>query len=197
MKVYPEIVSLSNEDVASYPYNSFNGQITVVSNQRAVDEAVAYLSQCSVIGFDTETRPTFTKNHKNTVALLQLSDEKRAFLFRLKLIGLPTSLVQILTNESIRKVGVAVHDDIKALQEIKRFTPKNFIDLQTIAKQLHIEAMGLRTLTPLVLGFKISKRQQLSNWENIFLSRAQRQYAATDAWVSLQIFLKLQPYTTI
>lgn len=197
MKVYPEIVSLENEELTNYPTQSFNGQITVISDLKKVDEAVAYLSKCSVIGFDTETRPTFTKNHKNTVALLQLSDEKRAFLFRLKLIGLPTSLVQILTNEAICKVGVAVHDDIKALQEIRVFTPKNFIDLQAIAKSLHIEAMGLRKLTPIALGFKISKRQQLSNWENIFLSKAQRLYAATDAWVSLRIYQELQPYTTL
>lgn len=197
MKVYPDIVSLENEELANYPTQSFNGQITVISDLKKVDEAVAYLSKCSVIGFDTETRPTFTKNHKNTVALLQLSDEKRAFLFRIKLIGLPTSLVQILTNETICKVGVAVHDDIKALQEIRAFTPKNFIDLQTIAKSLHIEAMGLRKLTPIALGFKISKRQQLSNWENIFLSKAQRLYAATDAWVSLRIYQELQPYTTL
>lgn len=197
MKVYPDIASLENEELANYPTQSFNGQITVISDLKKVDEAVAYLSKCSVIGFDTETRPTFTKNQKNTVALLQLSDEKRAFLFRLKLIGLPTSLVQILTNEAICKVGVAVHDDIKALQEIRRFTPKNFIDLQTIAKSLHIEAMGLRKLTPIALGFKISKRQQLSNWENIFLSKAQRLYAATDAWVSLRIYQELQPYTTL
>ena len=197
MKIYPEIVSLENEELAKYPTRSFNGQITVISDIKKVDKAVAYLSKCSVIGFDTETRPTFTKNQKNTVALLQLSDEKRAFLFRLKHIGLPTSLVQILTNEAIGKVGVAVHDDIKALQEIRRFTPKNFIDLQTIAKSLRIEAMGLRKLTPIALGFKISKRQQLSNWENIFLSKAQRLYAATDAGVSLRIYQELQPYTTL
>jgi len=197
MKVYPEIVSLENEELANYPTRSFNGQITVISDIKKVDEAVAYLSKCSVIGFDTETRPTFTKNHTNSVALMQLSDEKQAFLFRINLIGLPPSLTKLLADESIIKVGVAVHDDIKGLQKLSPFNPKNFIDLQTIARQLHIEAMGLRKLTPIALGFKISKRQQLSNWENVFLSRAQRQYAATDAWISLRIYQELQPYTTL
>lgn len=195
MKVFPEINSLSNDDLATYPYNSFTGKITVISDVRKVDDAVAYLSKCSVLGFDTETRPTFTKNHTNSVALLQLSDENQAFLFRLNMIGLPPSLTNLLAYESIKKIGVAVHDDIKGLQKLSPFNPKNFIDLQIIAKQLHIEAMGLRKLTPIALGFKISKRQQLSNWENVFLSRAQRQYAATDAWVSLRIYQQLQPFT--
>ncbi len=195
MKVFPEIISVAKDELEKYPIRSFNGNIHVITNLTDVDKAVEYLSKQQIIGFDTETRPSFTKNHSYSVALLQLSTETDAFLFRLNRFGLPISLVNLLSNETVAKVGVAVHDDIKGLQKLRQFTANNFIDLQTIAIQLHIEAMGLRTLTPVALGFKISKRQQLSNWENEYLSNPQKRYAATDAWVSLKIYQQLQPYT--
>lgn len=195
MNTYPDIVAVKKDELQNYPTKAFDGKIIVVSELNKVDAAVQYLSTKKTLGFDTETRPSFTKKHYNSVALLQLSDETNAFLFRLNKIGLPASLAQLLENNSIIKVGVAVHDDIKALQKLTPFNPNKFIDLQDIAKELHIEAMGLRNLTPIALGFRISKRQQLSNWENIYLSKAQRLYAATDAWVSLRIYQQLLPYT--
>lgn len=195
MKVFPDITSVAKEERENYPIRSFNGNIHVIYKPQDVDKAVEYLSSQTIVGFDTETRPSFSKNHTNSVALLQLSTETDAFLFRLNVIGLPVSLANLLANEAVAKVGVAVRDDIKGLQKLRQFTANNFIDLQTIAKQLHIEAMGLRTLTPVALGFKISKRQQLSNWENEYLSNPQKRYAATDAWVSLKIYQQLQPYT--
>ncbi|MCQ2960024.1 MAG: 3'-5' exonuclease domain-containing protein 2 [Bacteroidales bacterium] len=195
MKVFPELISVNKEELVNYPTKAFEGKIHVISKQQDVDSAVEYLSAKKMIGFDTETRPTFSKNHTNTVALLQLSDENEAFLFQLKKIGLPLNLVKLLENTTVAKVGVAVKDDIKGLKKIHNFDEGNFIELQSVAKQLHIEAMGLRTLTPVVLGFKISKRQQLSNWENDTLSGSQKLYAATDAWVSLKIYQQLRPYT--
>ena len=194
MKVFPEINSLENENVDSYPTQAFDGKIRIIYNTFNIEKVAEYLSSKPMLGFDTETRPSFSKNQVNSVALLQLSDENEAFLFRINKIGLPEPIQKILSDKNILKVGVAVHDDLKGLQKIKPFTPENFVDLQTIAKQLQINAMGLRTLTPLVMGFKISKRQQLSNWENRFLSKSQQRYAATDAWVSLKIYQKLLPY---
>lgn len=195
MIVYPNIVSITKDEIEKYPTKAFEGKIHVICNLHDVDQAVEYLSTKKVLGFDTETRPSFTKNHTNSVALLQLSDETDAFLFRLNTMGLPISVAKLLANENICKVGVAVRDDIKGLQKLRNFPTGNFVDLQSVAKQLHIEAMGLRTLTPIALGFKISKRQQLSNWENEYLNKAQQLYAATDAWVSLKIYQQLQPYT--
>lgn len=195
MKTYPEITTIPPEDYNQYPTKSFEGTIIVVEKLQDVDKAVSFLSTQPILGFDTETRPSFTKNHTNSVALLQLGNEEFTYLFRINKIGLPDALKNILTNEQIIKVGVAVRDDIKGLQKISPFDAKNFIDLQTIAKQLQLDAMGLRRLTPLALGFRISKKMQLSNWENIWLTKAQRQYAATDAWVSLKIYQKLQPFT--
>lgn len=195
MKTYPEITTIPPEDYNQYPTKSFEGTIIVVEKLQDVEKAVKYLSTQTILGFDTETRPSFTKNHTNSVALLQLGNEEITYLFRINKIGIPQPLKEILANEQIIKVGVAVRDDIKGLQKISNFEAKNFIDLQTIAKQLQLDAMGLRRLTPLALGFRISKKMQLSNWENIWLTKAQRQYAATDAWVSLKIYQKLQPFT--
>lgn len=192
---YPEITTIAKEDLEKYPIQSFDGPIYVIDNVKDVEKAVKYLSTKTVLGFDTETKPAFSKNVRNTVALLQLSDENEAFLFQLKKTGIPNCLAELLASKSIAKIGVAVRDDIKALQKLNPFTVGNFIDLQVIAKQLQLTAMGLRTLTPIALGYRISKRQQLSNWENDRLSEAQQRYAATDAWVSLKIYQKLYPYT--
>lgn len=191
---YPQIKEIASEDLEQYPIHSFNGQIHIIDNIRDAHKIAEFLLQQKVLGFDTETRPTFSKNHRNTVSLLQLSTENEAFIFQLKKMGLPEIVANILSSESIIKTGVAVRDDIKALQKLHTFVPKNFAELQTIAKTLQLDAMGLKRLTPLALGFRISKKQQLSNWENECLTEAQKLYAATDAWVSLKIYLKLSPY---
>lgn len=194
LRTYPTITAVSKEELEEYPICSFEGPIHVIDNRKDVEKAARFLSQKTILGFDTETRPSFTKNKTNGVALLQLSDENEAFLFQLKKTGLPDSLAAILSNSNIGKVGVAVRDDIRILQKLNPFQAENFIELQTIAKQLQIDALGLRKLTPIALGFRISKRQQLSNWENPVLTEAQQRYAATDAWVSLKIYQQLHPY---
>lgn len=193
--IYPEITTISKEELANYPVRSFEGTIHVVDDLDKAEKAAEFLSKHNELGFDTETRPSFTKHKTNSVALLQLSTETDAFLFQLRKIGMPLSVVKLLSAENIVKTGVAVHDDVRCLQKLRDFTANNFIDLQTIAKQLNIEAMGLKRLTPIALDFRISKRQQLSNWDNDDLTEAQKLYAATDAWVSLKIYQKLLPYT--
>ena len=111
MKTYPEITSIQTEEYNQYPQKSFEGTIIVVEKQQDVDKAVKFLSTQSILGFDTETRPSFTKNHTNSVALLQLGNEEITYLFRINKIGLPQQLKDILANEQIIKVGVAVRDE--------------------------------------------------------------------------------------
>lgn len=125
------------------------------------------------------------------MALLQLSAGNEAYLFRLNKIKLPDVVKQLLADASITKVGAAIHDDLKALVKLSPFEPAGFIDVQTIAKQLGIENLGLRPLAALLMGIKISKAQQTSNWEIPYLTAAQKLYAATDAWVSLEIYTRL------
>lgn len=183
--------TITKEEIDALPQKSFDGKISIPLTEYEIEEAVDYLRNYSILGFDTETRPNFLKGQRHKVALLQLSTDEHAYLFRINKIGLPKSVISILTDNTILKVGAAIHDDIKALRKINEFTPDGFIDLQTIAHQVGIEHSGLKPLSALLLGFKISKSQQTSNWENIYLSEAQQRYAATDAWVSLEIYKKL------
>ena len=144
-----------------------------------------------LLGCDTETRPNFKKGQRNRVALLQLSDGKQCFLFRLNMIGLPVEVASILQRTDIKKVGAAIRDDITALQKLTPFIPNGFVDIQKMMDAYGIEAKSLKKMSAIVLNFRISKSQQLSNWESPVLTHAQQLYAATDAWVSREIYLKL------
>jgi ribonuclease D len=180
--------SITKEELTDLPLRWFEGEIVVVDSKGKVAEAVEFLSKETVFGFDTETKPSFKKGVMNKVALLQLSVKNKAFLFRINRIGLPEVVCRLLANPEIVKTGVAIHDDIKGLQKWKNFKPAGFIDLQDHAKSLGITDFSLKKLAAITCGFRISKSQQLSNWEADELSEAQQVYAATDAWVSLEIF---------
>lgn len=183
--------SISKEELNELPVQGFNGNIVVVDYERDIHKIIHVLKKQPVLGFDTETRPTFKKGKKNKVALLQLSTPDTAFVFRLNRMGLSDELVQILADNSIQKVGVAIKDDIIGLRELKDFSPAGFVEIQEKVKEFEIENFGLKKLSGLLLGFRISKAQQTSNWEAEKLSEAQIKYAATDAWVSLEIYNRL------
>lgn len=180
--------NITKEELTDLPLRWFEGEIVVVDNFDKLELAVEILSKAKVIGFDTETKPAFKKGVFNKVALLQLSVKNRAFLFRLNKIGLPVEICKILTNPKVIKPGVAINDDIKALNKIKAFIPKGFVELQEHAKSLGITDFSLKKLAAITCGFRISKGQQLSNWEADELTEAQQIYAATDAWAALEIF---------
>ena len=183
---------IPEEQEAAAPVH-FTGKIIVVERLRQIKEAAKYLSAQSVIGFDTETKPTFTAGMRNMhkVALLQLATDECAYLFRLQKIGLPREITALLANKNVVKIGAAILDDIRLLQKLNRFTPNGFVDLQKIITQYGIEDKGVKKMAAKVLGITISKRQQLSNWENAELTDAQMVYAATDAWVCREIYLNL------
>lgn len=184
--IYKE--SITKEELDNLPLENFEGEIIVFNHKKGVKEAVAYLSQFPYLGFDTETRPSFKKGQVNKVALLQLSTRDKAFLFRINRFDLPKSLLQLLANPNIVKAGAAIRDDVKALQLNKGFKPGGFVELQDVAKDLGINNFSLKKLAGIVLNYKISKAQQLSNWEADELSEAQLRYAATDAWISYLIY---------
>jgi ribonuclease D len=183
---------ISREEVALLPRQKFTGEIFYIDSGEALYEFLPELFNAPVLGFDTETKPTFKKGVSNEVSLLQLSTSDKAFLFRLNRIGLPGEIKAILSDNTIIKAGVAIHDDILGLQRISKFKPEGFIDLQDFVKNFGIEDQGLKKLSANVLGFQISKRQQTSNWEQEQLTTAQIEYAATDAWVCHQIYTTLK-----
>lgn len=189
--IYKE--SITPKELENFPVAEFNGEITLVESiDSHYYDAVEYLGNQRIIGFDTETKPCFVANtKKSAVALLQLSGKERAFLFRLHSIGLPPELAKILSSTKIIKVGAAIHDDIKALQHHTKFTPKSFVDLQSIVINWGITEKSVRKLAAIILGVRVSKSQQLSNWESNELSPAQLNYAAVDAWVCQKMYLKL------
>ncbi len=184
--------TIDKDAVNELPLEVFDGPIHLIDSIDKLNTVLPKITELHRLGFDTETRPSFKKGRLNKVSLLQLSSPKEAFLFRLNHIGLPKEIRKILYNPDVIKVGAAIHDDIKSLQKIKPFKQQGFIDLQSIVGDYGIEVLSLKKLSAIVLDFRISKSQQLSNWEADELTEAQQRYAATDAWVSLQIFNKLQ-----
>ncbi len=187
------IESISPEGIEKLEYASFPGKIIVIDSVGAeFNRAIAYLRSQKVIGFDTETRPCFGPNQpRYGVALLQLSGPEKAFLFRVKSMGMHRRLCNLLADKRIVKVGAAIHDDIRGLQKLKEFEPGSFVDLQKIVWEYGIRDKSVKKMTAIILGFRISKTQQLSNWEAGSLSESQCRYAATDAWVCREMYLKL------
>jgi len=183
--------SIDKDELADLPLIQFEGDITLVESKEDYLDSIEYLSQQTLLGFDTETKPAFKKGVVYEVALLQLATVDRAFLFRLNKIGLPNSLKNILENPDIQKIGVAIRDDIKGLQKLNHFKPAGFIELQDHVKDFGIQDFSLKKLSAIVLGYRISKSQRVTNWEAPDLTEAQQIYAATDAWISHRIFESL------
>lgn len=189
--------NIDNDEIVKLPRLSFAGEAFVISTEEELWDKIKLFSTSSILGFDTESKPSFKKGRNNGIALVQLSDEKTALIIRVKEVGLPNELVAILENEKIVKVGAAIRDDLKGLKSIRNFNPKGFVDLQQIAGNYNIEGQSVRMLAAIVLGVRVSKSQQLSNWEAESLSFAQIDYAAIDAWVCREIYLKLNAINPI
>lgn len=187
------IESIKPEQIEKLEYDSFPGKIHVIDSVGAeFNRAIAYLRSQKIIGFDTETRPTFTPNQpRYGVALLQLSGPEKAFLFRINKMGMHRRLCSLLANPKVLKVGAAIHDDIRGLQKHQEFKPASFVDLQKIVCEWGIRDKSVKKMAAIIMGIRISKTQQLSNWEAETLSESQCRYAATDAWVCREMYLRL------
>lgn len=183
---------ISNEEVATLPAIEFRGEIRIVEHERDILTACKFLMQQSVIGFDTETRPSFRPGVTFRVSLLQLSASGVCFLFRLNKIPLDKAILKILESRDILKIGADVAGDLRSLRQIRHFRDGGFIDLQSIASEWGIEEKSLRKLSAIVLGQRVSKAQRLSNWEATTFTDKQKIYAATDAWVCTEIYNRLQ-----
>ena len=185
--------AITPEELEKLPLKAFEGQIVVVDTPGLeFYKATQYLKKQKIIGFDTETRPVFEPHHPHRgVALLQLSGPDKAFLFRVGKMGLRRRLRYILSDPGILKIGAASGDDVRCLQRLAPFEGKGFVDLQKIVWEWGIGDKSVKKMAGHILGIRISKTQQLSNWEADKLSPAQQLYAATDAWVCREMYLKL------
>lgn len=183
--------TISNEQTAALNSAHFDGEIIVVERDEQIQDVCRDLAAQKIIGFDTETRPSFKAGVTNKVALLQLSTHERCYLIRLCRTRLHNSILKILSNPNILKIGADVAGDIRSLHAMRHFNERGFIDLQHIACRWGIEEKSLRKLSAIVLGQRVSKAQRLSNWEAGNLTPQQQMYAATDAWVCISIYEKL------
>lgn len=178
--------------IQTLPLAFFEGEVIVVDKPDMVADAASYLRQHTILGVDTEARPSFKRGVHYPTALVQIATLKRCYLFRLTHVGLPVEIAEIFANPNICKVGLAFKDDITGLRRRREFKPANCIDLQSIVCKYGIMEMGLQKIFAIVFGKKISKAQQLTNWENSHLTAEQARYASTDAWATLSIYLALQ-----
>ena len=174
---------IDKKDIQTLPRVLFEGRIFVLQSESEAQRAVAYLKGFPVLGIDTETRPSFRKGQTNKVALLQISTDDTCFLFRLNRMGLPPAVIQLLEEPSVVKVGLSLHDDIASLRRRGDFEPQAFVELQEAVRSIGIEDKSLQKLYANFFGQKISKGQQLTNWEAD---------ALTDAWACVKIFRELE-----
>lgn len=181
-------LEITKNEINELPIEVFNGEIIVIDDVDDVDDAVEYLKQFKVIGFDTETRPVFRKNVTRKVALMQLATMDKCFLFRLNRIQYPDVLDDIICNDEVMKVGLSLRDDFAALRQRSDCSPLNFVDLQSFVKDYDIKDMSLQKIYAILFNKKIAKNQRLSNWEAKVLKDSQKMYAAIDAWASLRIY---------
>ncbi len=184
--------NISKQTISELPKAFFPGRIFVVQTETEAEKAVEYLSSQKVIGIDSETRPSFTKGQSHKVALLQISSDDICFLFRLNMIGLTPSIIQLLENPHVIKVGLSLKDDFMMLRKRASFKQQACIELQEYVNQFGIRDKSLQKIYGILFDEKISKSQRLSNWEADVLSDAQKLYAATDAWSCLRIYNLLQ-----
>lgn len=174
--------------IAALPVAQFEGRIVVILTPGETEKAVNYLLSQPLLGLDTETRPSFKRGQQHKVALLQVATDDICFLFRLHHTGLTPALVRLLEDTSVKKIGLSWHDDLIMLHKLGAFNTGAFIEIQEQIRQIGITDLSLQKIYANLFGKKISKRQQMSNWEEDILSDKQKLYAATDAWACIQIY---------
>lgn len=183
---------IDKRSISNLPKVLFPGRIVVVTTENDADKAVDFLLAQPILGVDTETRPAFKKGVNHKVALLQVATHDICFLFRLNYTGITASILKLLEDTTVPKIGLSLHDDIMSMHRRADFRPGNFIDLQKHVGEIGIEDLSLQKLYANFFGQKISKAQRLSNWEADILTQQQKNYAATDAWACIMLYEELQ-----
>ena len=187
----PSLPELSKEDINALPIRAYEGEIRLIRDEETLTDALEYLRREKLLGFDTETRPIFTKGKTCPPALLQLAAHDCVYLVQLRHLPFDARLADLLADPGVIKAGVAVRDDMLALERLHPFVPAGAVDLAVLARARGMKAQGLRNLAANLLGFRISKSAQCSNWEKDELSPQQIRYAATDAWVGRELYARL------
>jgi len=183
---------ISKEEVAALELIQFEGPIQVIDSLEAFEKAIREISLEPVLGFDTETRPSFKKGKIYPTSLIQIATLEQAWIIRVGRMGYPAALLELLSDDNPLKIGLGLQDDLRRLRADFQFEPGGFLDLQQYVEAFKIEEKGLKKISGIVLNRRISKSQQVSNWDADLLSEAQLRYAATDAWICLMIYNSLR-----
>ena len=184
--------AISREEMAQLPIRRYEGEVCLVTTARDLERALADIRQESVVGFDTETRPAFTKGESHAPCLVQAATARTVYLFQLRQVEVFQVLAELLAEPRTVKVGVALANDLRPLKLLFPFTEQNMLDLGVVARRCSLGQTGLRNLAGMFLGFRIPKGARTSNWAAPRLSAAQINYAATDAWACRELFLEFQ-----
>lgn len=182
------MISISKEQVSCLPVMEYDGRTIVINNPKDADKAIKYLLSQPIVGFDTETRPSFKKGQSHKVCLMQIATNAECFLFRLNKTGFTESIRKFLECENVVKVGLSLNDDLRALHKLDNFTPGSFIDLQSFVKKYDISDNSLQKIYAILFDKRISKGQRLTNWEADTLTPPQQAYASLDAKACLDIY---------
>ena len=185
-------LSISKDEVMERPLERYEGKIIVIQDSIKIDDALHEIMREPVVGFDTEAKPTFKKGQRRRISLIQIATPKAVYLLRIKSAGISNAMKEFFENDRIEKIGIGLIDDFQLLKEIRPFKQAGFIDLNDTFEELGAEKIGARNLAAMVLNIRISKSAQTSNWEMETLSEKQMRYAATDAWICLEMYKKLE-----
>ncbi len=185
-------LSITKAEIMELPLSSYTGKVVIANNEQQIASAMAEINRAKVVGFDTEARPTFKKGQIRNVSLIQVATDQKVYLLRIKESGLTDELIDFLEDDQLIKVGIGLEDDYNLLRRLRPFRPDGFLDLNPQMKELGANSIGARNLAAMILEIRISKSAQTSNWENEVLSQKQIRYAATDAWICLEIYNKLE-----
>lgn len=171
-----------------YPVRHYEGAVEVINSDERLATICTRLRAEPYLGFDTETKPSFRRGQVHPPALVQLAARDVVYLIQLSVVSHLVPLAELLGNEAVVKAGVALEQDVAALTPVLSVRPAGLVDLGAVAQRHGVKQSGLRNLTALFLGFRITKGPRTSNWARRQLSPAQIRYAATDAWVSRLLY---------
>jgi ribonuclease D len=184
--------TISRDEVVALPIQRYEGETVVVGSPAELERAREDFAQEALVGIDTETRPAFRKGESYHPSLVQVATAKAVYLFQIQQLDCSSVLNELISSEKTVKAGVSLAYDLRQLKQVFPFDEKAVVDVGWAAKRQKLEQTGVRNLAALFLGMRIPKGAKTTNWSSRTLSPQQIAYAATDAWVCRQLYLRFE-----